>query len=66
MPCTPNDAALLQMTASNLLPSKTTPILVHCAAGRRAAKAKEVLDELGYETVVNGGGFDDVAPYVNK
>jgi phage shock protein E len=39
---------------------KTRPIVVYCAAGARAAKAKEQLDAAGYKTVVNGGGLDDL------
>ena len=39
---------------------KSRPIVVHCAAGGRAAKAKEQLDAAGYTNVVNGGGLDDL------
>lgn len=39
---------------------KTKPIVVHCAAGGRAARAKQQLDAAGYTTVVNGGGLDDL------
>lgn len=39
---------------------KTRPIVVYCATGRRAAKAKQLLEEAGYSHVVNGGGFDDL------
>lgn len=39
---------------------KTKPIVVYCAAGRRAAKAKETLAAAGYSQVVNGGGYDDL------
>jgi phage shock protein E len=35
-------------------------VVVYCAAGRRAAKAKQQLDAAGYTNVVNGGGFDDL------
>jgi rhodanese-related sulfurtransferase len=66
IPCTPTDASLLQMTASNLLRDKSAPVLVHCAAGKRAAMAKQVLEEMGYETVVNAGGFAALEPFVEK
>jgi phage shock protein E len=36
------------------------PIVVYCAAGKRAAKAKAQLDAAGYSHVVNGGGYDDL------
>ena len=39
---------------------KARPIVVYCAAGSRAAKAKSTLDSAGYSTVVNGGGLDDL------
>ncbi|MEO8701466.1 MAG: rhodanese-like domain-containing protein [Kofleriaceae bacterium] len=37
---------------------KTRPIVVYCAAGGRAAKAKTQLDAAGYSRVINGGGLD--------
>jgi rhodanese-related sulfurtransferase len=40
---------------------KARPIVVYCAAGSRAAKAKAKLDAAGYSNVVNGGGLDDLA-----
>jgi rhodanese-related sulfurtransferase len=39
---------------------KAKPVVVYCAAGRRAAKAKQALEAAGYTNVVNGGGFDDL------
>ncbi len=39
---------------------KARAIVVYCAAGSRAAKAKKILDEAGYQRVVNGGGYDDL------
>lgn len=39
---------------------KARPIVVYCAAGARAAKAKAQLDAAGYTNVVNGGGYDDL------
>jgi len=40
--------------------NKARPIVVYCAAGARAAKAKATLDASGYSMVVNGGGLDDL------
>jgi phage shock protein E len=40
---------------------KNKPIVVYCAAGKRAAKAKQTLESAGYAHVVNGGGFDDLS-----
>jgi phage shock protein E len=39
---------------------RTRAIVVYCAAGSRAAKAKAQLDAAGYTHVVNGGGLDDL------
>ncbi len=39
---------------------KTKPIVVYCAHGSRAARAKKALDSAGYTNVVNGGGYDDL------
>ena len=39
---------------------KARPIVVYCAAGARAAKAKQQLEANGYTHVVNGGGIDDL------
>ncbi|MFN0245581.1 MAG: rhodanese-like domain-containing protein [Kofleriaceae bacterium] len=39
---------------------KSKPVVVYCAAGGRAGKAKKQLDAEGYTNVVNGGGLDDL------
>lgn len=39
---------------------RSRPIVVYCAAGSRAAKAKAELEAAGYARVINGGGFDDL------
>lgn len=39
---------------------KDAKIVLYCAVGGRAGKAKEVLDELGYTHVENAGGYDDI------
>lgn len=36
---------------------KTKPVVVYCASGGRAQKAKETLEAAGYTHVVNGGGY---------
>jgi phage shock protein E len=37
--------------------NKETPIILYCKAGGRAQFAKNILLEMGYKKVVNGGGF---------
>ena len=39
---------------------KDAQILVYCARGGRAGTAKKALEDLGYTSVENGGGLDDV------
>jgi phage shock protein E len=39
---------------------KTKPVVVYCASGGRAGKAKAKLEAAGYTHVVNGGGYDDL------
>lgn len=39
---------------------KSKPVVLHCAAGGRAGKAKKQLEAQGYTNVVNGGGLDDL------
>lgn len=39
---------------------KDAKIVLYCAAGGRAGKAKTSLEELGFTNVENGGGYDDV------
>ena len=39
---------------------RTKPVVVYCSKGGRAAKAKQVLEDAGFQRVVNGGGLDDL------
>lgn len=39
---------------------KSRTIVVYCAAGSRAGKARGVLESAGYTHVINGGGLDDL------
>lgn len=53
-------SARLDEVAKLVANDKSRPIVVYCAAGSRAAKAKAQLDAAGYSRVVNGGGLDDL------
>lgn len=53
VPCTRDDASLLQSKAEEILPDKNAHIVVFCRSGARAVKAKSVLEELGYVNVSN-------------
>ena len=50
----------LEQRIEGLVPDKTRPLVVYCSAGSRSAFAAKVLEDLGYEHVVNlAGGFAD-------
>ena len=49
--------AINSETASEIIPDKTTPILVYCKTGERANLAAEVLSELGYKQIYNIGSL---------
>lgn len=42
------------------------PIVVYCASGGRAVKAKSQLKKMGYEKVYNGGGIENVSKLKDK
>lgn len=46
----------------HLAGDKTARLVLYCASGQRAGKAKQQLDAAGYKNVVNGGGLDDLEP----
>jgi rhodanese-related sulfurtransferase len=48
--------------AVHLGDNKSARLVVYCASGQRAGKAKQQLDAAGYKNVVNGGGLDDLEP----
>jgi phage shock protein E len=43
-----------------LLYLTAAPVIVFCRSGRRAGKAKETLEQLGYTKVLNAGGLEDL------
>ena len=50
----------LEQRIEGLVPDKARPLVVYCSAGSRSAFAAKVLEDLGYEHVVNlAGGFAD-------
>ena len=40
--------------------NKNAIIMLYCRSGRRSTLAKQALNELGYQNVINRGGIDDV------
>jgi len=50
----------LEQRIEGLVPDKTRQLVVYCSAGSRSAFAAKVLEEMGYEDVINlAGGFSD-------
>ena len=54
------EAPLLELAAENILPDKLAPVVIYCASGMRATKAKQVLESKGYTNVMNAGGLADL------
>jgi phage shock protein E len=51
---------------SALLPDKSQHIILYCAKGGRAGKARTILESLGYTNVENGGGYGDMQKRFEK
>jgi len=65
--CNAEDCADLRATPTKFVADKTAPIVIYCRSGRRAAAAKKVLIEEGYTgSILNAGGFDDIADLAPK
>jgi phage shock protein E len=63
IPCTLEDVEMsFRKQAPTILPAiiMDTPIIVYCKSGRRAAKAKQTLIEMGFTNVMNAGGYSDI------
>ncbi|MFM1895113.1 MAG: hypothetical protein RLZZ385_187 [Pseudomonadota bacterium] len=43
-----------------LVPDTNTPIHLYCRSGTRAGMALEILMEMGYQDVVNEGGYEAI------
>jgi len=60
-PGSPFDCPILREQSATLLPDKSAPIIVYCASGKRSQKAVDILTDLGYEDVHNGGGIGELS-----
>mmetsp|Transcript_31537 Transcript_31537/g.66334 ORF Transcript_31537/g.66334 Transcript_31537/m.66334 type:complete len:105 (-) Transcript_31537:201-515(-) len=58
--CSLDDCSELMAKADQLMPEKNAPVIIFCRSGRRAVKAKEVLEQKGYTRVLNAGGLKDL------
>ena len=50
--------AELQQRIKAVVPEKKTPVAVHCRSGSRSAKAKKILEDLGYKNVRDFGSLE--------
>lgn len=50
----------------SVVPDKGTPVIVYCQSGARSASAKNMLSDMGYTNVVNGGGVGGLAIRLQK
>uniref|UniRef100_A0A7C3E9D3 Rhodanese-like domain-containing protein n=1 Tax=Gracilinema caldarium TaxID=215591 RepID=A0A7C3E9D3_9SPIR len=41
-------------------PDKNVPIVLYCRSGNRSQQAYEILKELGYKQIHNGGGYEEL------
>lgn len=57
--CTLDACPLLDVAAEEMFKDKSAPIVIYCGSGKRATKAKEVLESKGYQKVLNAGGYPD-------
>ena len=68
--CTPSDCYTLRTSPQDVIPNLTTStatIVVHCASGKRAALAKELLTQHGYQgTILNAGSYKDAQKFFEK
>lgn len=46
-----------EISAEDLIPDKSTPILLYCRTGRRAHNAATMLESYGYENIYDVGGL---------
>mmetsp|Transcript_14185 Transcript_14185/g.32257 ORF Transcript_14185/g.32257 Transcript_14185/m.32257 type:complete len:126 (+) Transcript_14185:80-457(+) len=59
--CTPQSCDALAAHPEEFVRNKDEAVVVlYCRSGRRASKAKEILQAKGYRHVLNAGGYDDV------
>ena len=57
----PMDNEILSSNPESVIPTKDATIVLYCGTGRRAAKAKEILQSKGYTgNIMNAGGYDDL------
>jgi phage shock protein E len=58
--CTTSECPDLCAAPEHFVNNKDATVVIYCRSGRRAVKAKQVLESHGYSKVLNAGGYDDI------
>ena len=58
--CTRTECPALEIDAAQFVKDKDATVVVYCASGARANRAKITLESQGYTNVLNGGGLNDI------
>ena len=62
--CTRTECPALEIDAAQFVKDKDATVVVYCASGARANRAKITLESQGYTNVLNGGGLKDILAYM--
>lgn len=52
--------ASLREHIGHVVPDKNTPVILYCRSGRRSSEAQDALQALGYQHVINAGGYQQL------
>ncbi|CAB9506486.1 GlpE protein [Seminavis robusta] len=61
--CSRTQCPALETDPSQFVKDKNATVIVYCASGARANRAKITLEKQGYTKVLNGGGLKDMLVY---
>ena len=50
----------LRARIAAVAPDKDQPVVLYCRTGRRSSAAQDLLQQLGYRQVINGGGYEQI------
>ena len=56
----------LEQEIGRMAPDKSVPVMVYCLSGGRSGGACQLMQQLGYRQVVNGGSVGAVALKLNR
>ncbi len=56
----------LEQEIGRVVPDKSVPVMMYCLSGGRSGGACELMQQLGYQQVLNGGSVGAVALKLNR